>query len=237
MDYLRVKNWEQFQVYTDGRPLTFIKLYGSLLDDYEFCHLPDKTKAHLMAIWLLASRVGNRIPNDSRWVGVRIGATEPVDLPTLVESGFLTPYGERTDAVRGKSTAVPEKTREEKKRKEPNGSVEIQRIYDHWRQERGKKDKRYDRLSDNRRKKIQARLREFSADELTRAIGAVALDPWDDRPRHDDLTILFRNREQVDKFLAFADEAETKAAKKATLAPCPECGVGGGLHAAECGAA
>jgi hypothetical protein len=95
--------------------------------------------------------------------------------------------------------------REEKKRKEKE-QVVVREVYDHWRKQRAKTHGRYDTLTDNRRRKIVARLREFSADELKRAIDAVALDPWEERSRHDDLTILFRSEEQVQKFLSLEDD-------------------------------
>src|SRR5687768_18068275 len=48
-------NFESFQHYKDRAP-PWIKLYNELLDDYEFGQLPDASKMHLVAIWLLASR-------------------------------------------------------------------------------------------------------------------------------------------------------------------------------------
>lgn len=74
-------------------------------------------------------------------------------------------------------------------------------VYDHWRHARGRTSPRYRRISPKRREKIQARLREFTADELIRVIDAVAVDPWPDRARHDDIPVIFRSREQVDRFL------------------------------------
>lgn len=81
---------------------------------------------------------------------------------------------------------------------------DVGRVYSTWRMERGKTRKAYDRISPNRRTKIEARLREFTADELCEAIRGVARDPWKDRPLHDDLVVIFRNREQVEKFLELA---------------------------------
>lgn len=86
---------------------------------------------------------------------------------------------------------------------------EVLAIYDHWRHERGKTHPRYDEISDARRKKIQSRLREFTEDELKQAISAVALDPWEERPRHDDLTVILRSREHVERFLAFAENGSS----------------------------
>ena len=83
-----VKNFERFQHYKDRSP-PWIKLYNELLDDYSFGLLPDASKLHLVAIWLLASRSNNRIPHDPGWIAKRISATEKVDLELLRTSGFI----------------------------------------------------------------------------------------------------------------------------------------------------
>lgn len=93
MQYLTVKNFEIYQHYKQrgGIPV-WIKLHRSLLTDYEFHALPDKSKAHLMLIWLLVSqRNDRRIPDDPRWVANRIGSTDKVDLQILVAGGWLIP--------------------------------------------------------------------------------------------------------------------------------------------------
>lgn len=83
-----VKNFDRFQHYKDRSP-PWIKLYNELLDDYEFGLLPDATKMHLVAIWLLASRSENKIPFDPKWVGNRINATDAVNLQLLADNGFI----------------------------------------------------------------------------------------------------------------------------------------------------
>lgn len=88
MKTFSVKNFERFQHYKDRAP-PWIKLYNELLDDYEFGSLPDASKMHLIAIWLLASRSENKIPFDPIWVGRRINANEPVNLQLLVDRGFI----------------------------------------------------------------------------------------------------------------------------------------------------
>ncbi len=123
--------------------------------------------------------VQSKVPNESSKVP-SFGTTRTVSSEPSVE--LLTPS----------STSV--------------STADVQAVYDHWRTARGKSDRRYEKLSDGRRAKIKARLREFPAAELIRAINAVALDPWEDRPRHDDLTVLFRSREQVERFLELADK-------------------------------
>lgn len=88
MKTFSVKNFEKFQHYKDRAP-PWIKLYNGLLEDYEFGGLPDASKMHLIAIWLLASRSENKIPFDPKWVSNRINATEPVDLVLLAKRGFI----------------------------------------------------------------------------------------------------------------------------------------------------
>lgn len=85
---LSVKNFEKYQHYKDRKP-PWIKLYNDVLDDYAFEVLPDASKAHLMLIWLLASRTDNRIPNDPEWIARKIGATGLVDIAGLTSAGFL----------------------------------------------------------------------------------------------------------------------------------------------------
>ena len=84
----QVTNLEEYQHYKDRAP-PWIKLHAKTLESYDFPRLQDASKAHLMLIWLLASRTGNKLPYDSTWVGARINAREPVDLDELQALGFI----------------------------------------------------------------------------------------------------------------------------------------------------
>jgi len=86
--YLCIPNWDDLQHYKDRSP-PWIKLHNELLEDYEFESLQDASKAHLLCIWLLASRTGNKIKADSRWIARKIGANTEVNLTELIEAGFL----------------------------------------------------------------------------------------------------------------------------------------------------
>ena len=88
MSTFSVVNFDKFQHYKDRRP-PWIKLYNDTLSDYEFCKLPDASKAHLIAIWLLASRYNNKIPADAEWLKAQISAHENVDLLALADAGFI----------------------------------------------------------------------------------------------------------------------------------------------------
>jgi hypothetical protein len=93
--YFSVKNFEQFQHYksgpkAEGKP-RWIKLYLSVLTDYDLSQLPDTAKAHLYNIWALAAELNNKIPWDSKWLAHKINASSPINLELLEQSGFITP--------------------------------------------------------------------------------------------------------------------------------------------------
>ena len=104
IEYLQVKDYERFQHYKDRDP-PWIKLYVRILEDYAFGTLPDIQKAHLMLIWVLASKMDNKIPKDELFVRGRICATSPVDLDALVAAGFLQPWS--PTASQGKRVEWP----------------------------------------------------------------------------------------------------------------------------------
>lgn len=86
--FLSVPNWDEMQHYKDRSP-PWIKLQNELLENYEFECLHDASKAHLLCIWLLASRTGNKINPDPKWIARKIGANSKVDVEALIKSGFL----------------------------------------------------------------------------------------------------------------------------------------------------
>jgi hypothetical protein len=91
--FFKVKNFERFQHYKDRAP-PWIKLYNETLENYEFGSLKDSTKGQLIGIWLLASRMDNKLPFDPKWIASKINATDPVDLETLFDSGFILDHAE-----------------------------------------------------------------------------------------------------------------------------------------------
>jgi hypothetical protein len=88
MEYLRVKNWEAHQHYKDRNP-PWIKLHVSLLDDYEFSRLADVHKSHLMMLWLFASKNNGRIPNDPKFLQLKLGLDKSPDLVFFYDNGWL----------------------------------------------------------------------------------------------------------------------------------------------------
>lgn len=139
MEYLRVKNWQEFQHYKDRTP-PWIKLYNHLLDDFEFSCLPDASKAHLLSIWLLASRTDNRIPNNSKWISNKINATDDVDIELLLSTGFIEKIPSENNELQtleqtASNTLQPSEQnacleREERERREKAKKEKEQRIKD-----------------------------------------------------------------------------------------------------------
>ncbi len=108
-------------------------------------------------------------------------------------------------------TPTPKPRPKDLKTLSSTSSPDVRVVYDFWRLERGKTNARYDRISDRREAKLKARLKEFSVEDLCNAIRGVALDPWLERSRHDDLVTIFSNREQVEKFLALYEAGPAPA--------------------------
>ncbi len=91
--YFRVAKWDTFQHYSDRNP-PWIKFYNSTLEDPKIGTLKDDQKAHLFGIWLLASRLGNRIPADAEFIAKRINATSKVNLQLFESIGLIEYLGQ-----------------------------------------------------------------------------------------------------------------------------------------------
>ena len=104
MNYLRVKNWSQFQHYSKRRP-PWIKLYGSLLDDDVFLGLSELEQWQLVRIWMFASKA-SRFTIDEKGtvvpvvvfdeVTLRRGtrSVKKIPLVRFVTEGWLIPVAE-----------------------------------------------------------------------------------------------------------------------------------------------
>jgi hypothetical protein len=107
--FFKVRNLDKYQHYKDRNP-PWIKLHQSVTSDVDFILLPDASKAHIILIWLLASRLDNRVPLDPPFVASQIGSRDPVDLNILILRGFLeelplAPRKRAASAVLAKPTA------------------------------------------------------------------------------------------------------------------------------------
>jgi hypothetical protein len=107
--YLCVRNFDALQHYKERNP-TWIKLYCSILEDYDFAQLPDETKFHAVGLMLLASRLNNKFPADEVWLRAKINAEKEINLEMLLEIRFLeaisSEKGEKTDESSGAKRAT-----------------------------------------------------------------------------------------------------------------------------------
>lgn len=85
--FLKVRNWNEFQHYGKRNP-PWIKVHRALLDDYEFCSLPDSAKAHLMLLWIYASQHDGKIPYDAAFLEPKLSCKD-INLDLYIEGGFL----------------------------------------------------------------------------------------------------------------------------------------------------
>ena len=223
MEFFKIKDWDEKQHYRDRAP-PWIKLYNHLLDDYEFGGLQDASKLHLMLIWLLASRNNNRLPFNARWIKQRIGVESAVDLDELVEFGFieLEPSESRTlqevEQVASKvlqtveHVADTEREREgEREGRESRGepsinarcASDVDQVFAHWKVVMGKSAAT--RLTAGRKTSVKARLKNYTVDDIKKAIDGCAKSPHhmggnDQGTVYDDLTLICRNDDKLEYF-------------------------------------
>ena len=119
-------NWSDRQHYKQRNP-PWIKSYGDRLTDYNFTRLSDVSKAHFLCLELLASRHGNLLPADPRWLAQQIAATDPVDLaplsPFIVRVSAASPGDASKLLARRLQGASPEAESKKRKRKEHSSAI------------------------------------------------------------------------------------------------------------------
>lgn len=118
MKILKVKDWKTFQHYhtREKRP-GWIKLYRSILDDFDFHSLPVESRAILPMIWLLAVEKNGEVENNYEKIGFRIRlSARDVEkaLKPLIEKGFLVESSESLDSVYSESSLERERELEQK---------------------------------------------------------------------------------------------------------------------------
>jgi len=90
VEYLKVKNWSEYQHYKDRCP-PWIKLHTNILNDRAFSMLSLASRGLLMQLWVLASEHGGQVPNDLDEIKFRLrdNAIKQKDINLLIDRGFL----------------------------------------------------------------------------------------------------------------------------------------------------
>jgi len=119
MEYLKIRNWGEFQHYKDREP-KWIKIYRSLLVDYDFEQLTDAEFGALVKIWLLASQLGNKVPNDPSFIQRKCGLSSKPNIDKYLQLRFLVLYQSVQNDTDTPKVLAPreDKIREEKKEAE-----------------------------------------------------------------------------------------------------------------------
>ena len=121
---MRVRNWERFQHYKDGRNLQWIKLHRTLLDNFDFAALSGDDAKVLILCWLVAAEKDGELPDvpalafrlrmDPRKLGISIRA--------LLDRGFLESVPSCTNVVqKNTDTTAPVLPRKEKRERRVEG--------------------------------------------------------------------------------------------------------------------
>jgi hypothetical protein len=110
MKYFRVVNWEKYQHYKDRAP-KWIKVYSDIFSDFNFLQLTDSERFHLIGLWILASKLNNKIPVDQAYIKAQIFSTSKVNLEKLETLGFI-------EVVEGDTILHQNASLEEEKRRE-----------------------------------------------------------------------------------------------------------------------
>lgn len=230
--WIVIPKWDEFQHRDAARANvpTWIKDFTQQLSKDEYLDLTWEQRGLLHDIRLEYARAKRQlrvsVTSDPRGTRVsltslsrRLGQTVRLSqLEALRDAGFIEFSASKPASMDASTPASTEERREEKRKPlEPSGALvpmgealehrlaPWRVVYDHWRITRGKTRGNYDRPTPKRTKVINNRLQRFSPDDLMRAIDGVARDPWPDRALHDDLIVIFRSDEQVEKFLDLAD--------------------------------
>ena len=179
MEYLRVKNWEEFQHYKDRNP-PWIKLHRTLLDDYEFSCLQDASKAHLMLIWLFASQRDGLVPNNPKFLKMKLGLTQEPNLKWFIDHGLLIPEQDASGVLAESKQNAP---LEEKRRGETEKRRYIRSQAEEVLNFLNSKASRNFEPEDATLKPIVARLSEGASVDDCRAVIAKKCREWSGDPK------------------------------------------------------
>ena len=118
----------------------------------------------------------------------------------------LTPTPESANAASVSDALAREREEKEKEKKEnkKQSADAVRHVFDHWVAVMGK-DPARTKLTDDRKKKISARLKDYPLDDLLAAIDGCAGSSFHmgDNPegaRHDGIELIFRNGEKLEGF-------------------------------------
>ena len=90
MNYIGIKSWTRHQHYKERAPL-WIKLYKSVLNDFEIMEMSESNRWLLVGIWLLSSETNGAVPCKFEWIRARLCTGRNVEqrIKYLESQGFV----------------------------------------------------------------------------------------------------------------------------------------------------
>lgn len=212
MGYIHIRNWDEHQhrdVTRNKRdPARWIKEKAAQLNDEEYIQLgwADRGLLHSLRLQYMANRgrgINESTTNLHRLFGHRVLS---VQLKRLSDAGFIEILDSKLledcqqhaslEESRQETPVVPLEV------EPPKQAEDVRAIYENWKAKTGH---RRSRLTNDRRRKIVARLREgYTVEDLLLVPDGANADSWDKRYLHNDIGVLYRDAQHVDKFLALA---------------------------------
>jgi hypothetical protein len=144
-EFLRVANWDRYQIHHDGRPMKFFAVQAisdpkngriGVLDDPAFLTLADEPDCPVFRLFAYAAQTGNKIPNNPEFLAAKLFASHGVNLKKLMDAGVLEPHPDSVQIRTEAYATVPrvEESRAEEKREElqPVDACAERDIFDSW---------------------------------------------------------------------------------------------------------
>ncbi len=207
MRYIHIRNWDKHQHPDTTRNKRYgppwIKDYSGQLHDEEFVELGWPERGLLQSLRLQYALNRGRGINDSttnlyRLFGHRVLR---VQLERLNQAGFI-----EFSASKSLATRLQHASLDGDGDKEPLVvplKEDVEEVFREWAVTTGHERCK---LTGDRERKIKARLGEgYSVEQLKQVPHGAVADPWEDRAKFNDVGVLYRNSQQVDKFLALAE--------------------------------
>jgi hypothetical protein len=164
MEYLDVKNWEEYQHYKDRCP-PWIKLHTKILNDRNFSMLSCASRGLLMQLWILASEHEGKIPNDLEEIKFRLrdNAIKQEQVNMLISKGFLINCKHAlADDSTAQADAVPE-TEERREETEVETEGEGEGEFKNVKLSEGERKKLFERFGEKKAKDLIERLSRYIA--------------------------------------------------------------------------
>lgn len=218
-----MRNWERYQVFRDGRPMKFFAVHVvsdpdkerlSIFEDPAFLRLANDPECPVFRMMGYAALTGNKIPNDPEFLKARLFTETPPNLEKFVDAGLLEQH---PDSRTKPYDPVPKKEKENSK--EASASLR-------------KRDPVWDALTAELGAAPSTRSERGRWNRAAKELREAGATADDIRSR----CAIYRRRWPEVSLTPTALSANWGSLQPPAKAapPCPECGVGGGLHTAEC---